>query len=75
MGFPMNNTEVPIVTIDLAEGKKTEIVHKQLLDQGIFHLLSHYIGASPGGVLRFNLSAAHSEKQIGYLLDSLKKLV
>jgi len=75
MGFDMNHTEVPIVTIALGSEKRTVAVHQALLDRNIFAIHSRYIGAGPGGALRFAVMANHTPEQLEHLLAILGELV
>jgi 8-amino-7-oxononanoate synthase len=75
LGIEMNDTEVPIATFALGSAEATARVHQGLLDRGIFVYLSHYIGASAGGVLRHAVFANHSPEHIRRLLDALKELL
>ncbi len=75
MGFEMNKTEVPIATIDPGSEKQARHVHEGLMAAGIFPLWSRYIGAGPGGVIRFAVSAAHTREQLEYALNTLGPLV
>ncbi len=75
MGFPMNDTHVPIVSWELKSAKEMLAVQKALLDKGICLPYSKYVGAAAGGVLRASIFSAHTEAQIDFLLDEVKKLV
>jgi 7-keto-8-aminopelargonate synthetase-like enzyme len=75
LGIAMNDTEVPIVTFALGSADATARMHQGLLDRGIFVYLSHYIGASAGGVLRHAVFANHTPQHIRCLLDAIKELL
>ena len=75
LGFEMNDTEVPIVTFGLNSAAAMQNLHQGLMDRGIYVYLSHYVGASQGGVLRHAVFANHTEEHIGRLLEALKELL
>jgi 8-amino-7-oxononanoate synthase len=75
LGIEMNGTEVPIATFALGSAEATARVHQGLLNRGIFVYLSHYVGASEGGVLRHAVFANHAPEHIRRLLDALKELL
>jgi 7-keto-8-aminopelargonate synthetase-like enzyme len=75
MGFPVNDTVVPVVSLALPKAEDMERVHNELMNRGIAVQLSHYVGAGPAGVLRMVTFATHTEEQIDRLLASLKALV
>ncbi len=75
MGFDMNKTEVPIVTIGLGSEKRNRDLHKALLAMGIFTTHSHYIGSGDGGALRHSVMATHTPEQIKMLISALRELV
>jgi len=75
MGFPVNNTVVPVVSFALPKAEDMERVHAELMNRGIAVQLSHYVGAGPAGVLRMVAFATHTDEQIDRLLVALKALV
>jgi len=75
MGFPMNDTVVPVASFALKTAADMERVHGELFNRGIVIQLSHYVGAGPAGVLRMVAFATHTNEQIDRLLAALKSLV
>ncbi len=75
MGFPVNDTVVPVVSFALKTAADMERVHTELMNRGIVIQLSHYVGAGPAGVLRMVVFATHTNEQIDRLLAALKALV
>ncbi len=75
MGFPVNDTVVPVVSFPLKKAEDMERVHDELTSRGIVIQLSHYVGAGPAGVLRMVTFATHTNEQIDRLLGTLKELV
>jgi 7-keto-8-aminopelargonate synthetase-like enzyme len=75
MGFPVNDTVVPVVSFALKKADDMERVHSELTNRGIVIQLSHYVGAGPAGVLRMVAFSTHTNEQIDRLLGTLKALV
>ncbi len=75
MGFAVNNTNVPVVSIALKKAEDMERVHEELTKRGIIIQLSHYVGAGAAGVLRMVAFSTHTNEQIDRLLGELKSLV
>jgi 8-amino-7-oxononanoate synthase len=75
MGFPVTDTEVPVVSFALKSAEDMERVHDELMNRGIIIQLSHYVGAGPAGVLRMVAFATHTNEQIDRLLQTLAALV
>jgi len=75
MGFPVNDTVVPVASFALKTAADMERVHTELMNRGIVIQLSHYVGAGPAGVLRMVVFATHTNEQIDRLLAALKALV
>ncbi len=75
LGFPVNDTVVPVVSFSLGKAEDMERVHDELMNRGIVIQLSHYVGAGPAGVLRIVVFATHTNEQIDRLLSTLKALV
>jgi 7-keto-8-aminopelargonate synthetase-like enzyme len=75
LGFDTGRTESPIVTFDPGSAETTSRIHEGLLERGLFVYLSHYVGASPGGVLRHAVFASHTQEHLGRLLGALGELV
>jgi glycine C-acetyltransferase/8-amino-7-oxononanoate synthase len=75
MGFPVNDTVVPVVSFALKKADDMERVHSELTNRGIVIQLSHYVGAGPAGVLRMVAFSTHTNEQIARLLGTLKALV
>lgn len=74
LGFPVNDTVVPVVSFALEKAQDMESVHDELMNRGIVVQLSHYVGAGPAGVLRMVVFATHTNEQIDRLLSTLKAL-
>jgi 8-amino-7-oxononanoate synthase len=75
LGFDVNDNPMPIVTWMLKSADEMKKVQKELMDRGIAVAYLKYVGAPSGGVLRATIFSAHTEAQIGRLLDELKRLV
>jgi len=75
LGFPVNDSPVPIVTWSLKSADEMLRVHRALMDRGIVVPYSRYVGAPAGGVLRASIFSEHTEAQINRLLVELKSLV
>lgn len=75
LGFPVQETVVPIVSFALKEARDMERVHAALMDRGICIQLSHYVGAGPSGVLRIVVFSTHTAEQIDRLIGELRALV
>jgi len=75
LGFPVNDTVVPVVSFALPKAEDMQRVHAALMDRGIVVQLSHYVGAGPAGVLRMVTFATHSDEQIDRLLAALKAVI
>jgi glycine C-acetyltransferase/8-amino-7-oxononanoate synthase len=75
LGFPMNDTPVPIVTWSLKSAEEMLRVHKALMDRGIVVPYSKYVGAPAGGVLRASIFAEHTEEQLNRLINELSSLI
>lgn len=75
LGFPMNDTPVPIVTWSLKSADEMLRVHKALMDRSIIVPYSKYVGAPAGGVLRASIFSEHTEEQINRLINELGKLI
>jgi glycine C-acetyltransferase/8-amino-7-oxononanoate synthase len=75
MGFPVDDTNVPVVRFALPKAEDMVRVHDELMNRGIVIQLSHYVGAGPAGVLRMVTFATHTDEQIDRLLTTLKSLI
>lgn len=75
MGFPVNDTPVPVVSFPLKTREDMVRVHAELTQRGIVIQHSHYVGAGPAGVLRMVAFSTHTDEQIDRLLGTLKALV
>ena len=75
MGFPMDDTPMPVATWALKSGEAMEHVHAELMNRGICIQRSHYVGAEGAGVLRAVVFSTHTPEHINRLLDELKTLV
>lgn len=75
MGFPVDDTVVPIASIVLKTAEDMQRVHAELMNRGIVIQLSHYVGVGPAGMLRMVAFATHTNEQIDRLLGELKRLV
>jgi 8-amino-7-oxononanoate synthase len=75
MGFPVNDTVVPVASFVLKTAEDMQRVHTELENRGIIIQLSHYVGVGPAGMLRMVVFATHTNEQIDRLLDELKRLV
>jgi len=75
MGFPVQDTDVPVVAFALKTAADMERVHAALMDRGVCIQLSHYVGAGPAGVLRIVVFSTHTGDQIDRLLRTLQALV
>lgn len=75
MGFPVDDTIVPVVRFALPKAEDMQRVHAELMNRGIVIQLSHYVGAGPAGVLRMVTFATHTDEQIDRLLSTLKSLI
>jgi len=75
LGFPMNETPVPIVTWSLKSAEEMLRVHKALMDRGIVVPYSKYVGAPAGGVLRASIFSEHTEDQLNRLISELSSLI
>jgi len=75
LGFPVNDTVVPVASFPLGKAEDMQRVHDELMNRGIVIQWSHYVGAGPAGVLRMVVFATHTNEQIDRLLATLKALV
>lgn len=75
LGFPMNDTPVPIVTWSLKSAEEMLRVHRTLMDRGIVVPYSKYVGAPAGGVLRASIFSEHTEEQLNRLISELRDLI
>jgi glycine C-acetyltransferase/8-amino-7-oxononanoate synthase len=74
LGFPMNDTPMPIVTWTMGTGEEMKQVQKALMDRGVAVAYSKYVGAPAGGVLRATVFSAHRPEHIEKLLTELARL-
>jgi len=75
MGFPVDDTVVPIASFVLKTAEDMQRVHAELMNRGIVIQLSHYVGVGPAGMLRMVVFATHTNEQIDRLLGEMKRLV
>jgi len=74
LGFPMNDTPVPVAAWTLKSGQEMDRVHDELMKRGICIQRTQYVGAGPEGALRAVVFATHTTEQIQRLLAELKTL-
>ncbi len=74
LGYPMDDTPVPIVTWVMESADAMRKVQAELMARGIAVALLRYVGAPAGGVLRASVFSEHTPDQIDRLLDELKRL-
>lgn len=75
LGFPMQDSPVPIAAWRLKSGEEMDRIHADLLKRGICIQRTRYVGAGPEGALRAVVFATHTTGQIERLLAELKSLV
>jgi glycine C-acetyltransferase/8-amino-7-oxononanoate synthase len=75
MGFPMDDTPMPVAAWKLKSPEAMDHVHQELMKRGICIQRSHYVGSGGGGVLRAVVFSSHTPEQINRLLGELKTLV
>jgi glycine C-acetyltransferase/8-amino-7-oxononanoate synthase len=75
LGFPMQDSPVPIAAWRLKSGEEMDRIHAELLKREICIQRTRYVGAGPEGALRAVVFATHTTEQIQRLLAELKSLV
>ncbi len=71
MGFRMVSSPAPILSVTHRDADKNLRLRALLVEGGIYPTFSNYPGSPPGGHFRFALSSAHTEEEIGLLLDTI----
>jgi 7-keto-8-aminopelargonate synthetase-like enzyme len=71
LGFRVPASPAPILSITHYDVEKNARLRSLLLDRGIYPPFIRYPGSPPGGHFRFTISSAHTEENIGLLLDTL----
>jgi 8-amino-7-oxononanoate synthase len=76
LGLEVGDTVAPIATFKAgATPGSNRRLHSALLDQGIFVLHSHYVGADSDGVIRCSIYADHRRDQMDKLIDALRRIL
>jgi 8-amino-7-oxononanoate synthase len=61
----------PILAFRIADHATMESIQRRLMEQGIYVMLSNYIGAGASGILRCAVFADHCEADLDELVDAL----
>jgi 8-amino-7-oxononanoate synthase len=75
LGFDLPLFPSPIISITFNDEKKNKMLHKILLENGIYPPFTNYPGAPPGGHFRFAISSVHEDSQIDLLYEAIKSSV
>jgi 8-amino-7-oxononanoate synthase len=75
MGFDIGHSDTPIIPLYVRDDMKTMALTKILLDQGIFvnPVLSPAV-KKEDTLIRFSLMATHTDQQVDYALETIKKV-
>jgi len=75
MGFDIGHSDTPIIPLYVRDDMKTMSLTKILLDQGIFvnPVLSPAV-KKEDTLIRFSLMATHTDQQVDYALETIKKV-
>jgi 7-keto-8-aminopelargonate synthetase-like enzyme len=71
MGFRVVSSPAPILSVTHRDADKNLRLRTLLVERGIYPTFSNYPGSPPGGHFRFALSSAHTEEEIGLLLETI----
>jgi 8-amino-7-oxononanoate synthase len=75
IGLNVPDTVAPVAAFTTDSIVSMQSLQRRLLDEGIFVILSTYIGASPNGVIRCAIFADHTQCHMDTLLDALRRLL
>lgn len=75
IGIETDDTTVPIAAWTLKNKSEMEKLQKDLLKKNIVIQFIQYVGAGDSGALRIVVFSSHTNEQIDYLLDELKRIV
>lgn len=74
LGFPVADTESPVVTFALGDAENMKRIHRELLEnEGVLVIYSTYIGADANGVLRVAVFGDHTFDDIDRFLSLMAK--
>lgn len=71
VGIEVGDSPAPIVAFRIADRAMMESIQRELLEKGIYILLSNYIGAGTNGILRCAVFADHCEPDLDTLVDAV----
>lgn len=71
--IPEMHGTIPIASFASGDVKSMKLIHKHLMDKGIYIQYTDYKGASPGGVLRIVVTSSHKKVEIVRLASALKE--
>jgi 8-amino-7-oxononanoate synthase len=71
MGFRVLSSPAPILSITHHDAGKNLRLRSLLFERGIYPSFTHYPGSPPGGHFRFAVSSAHTEEEVGLLLETI----
>lgn len=73
LGFDVGDSPAPIVAFRPGDRAFMQSIQERLMEQGIFVIISNYIGAGEG-VIRCAIFADHAEQDMDALTDTLSRL-
>ncbi|MFO7154104.1 MAG: aminotransferase class I/II-fold pyridoxal phosphate-dependent enzyme [Caldicoprobacter oshimai] len=75
LGIPIRHTETPIIPVMTWEDRRTFVIAKQLLDEGVYVNPVVSPAVKPGQcLLRTSYTATHTKEQLDYALNAFEKV-
>jgi 8-amino-7-oxononanoate synthase len=71
-GVDVADSPAPIVAFRLGDRANMVAVQERLFADGIYVLVSNYIGAGPDGIIRCAIFADHTEADLDALVDGFR---